>query len=58
MLPLMLLGVWVAVLCTVNDSVMLGMAKPAYPAIANGAKLLTSSSACRSLSNIMACSRR
>ena len=41
MLPLMLLGVWVAVLCTVNDSVMLGTAKPAYPAIANAAKLAT-----------------
>ncbi len=41
MLPLMLLGVWVAVLCTVNDSVLLGTAKPAYPAIANAAKLAT-----------------
>ena len=41
MLPLMLLGVWVAILCTVNDSVMLGTAKPAYPAIANAAKLAT-----------------
>ena len=41
MLPLMLLGVWVAVLCTVNDSVMQGTAKPAYPAIANAAKLAT-----------------
>ena len=41
LLPLMLLGVWVSILCTVNDSVLLGMARPAYTAIANGAKLLT-----------------
>ena len=41
MLPLMLLGVWVAILSTVNDSVLLGTAKPAYPAIANAAKLAT-----------------
>ena len=27
-LPLLLLGVWLAVLCRVNDSVLLGMAKP------------------------------
>jgi O-antigen/teichoic acid export membrane protein len=40
-LPLMLLGVWVSILCTINDSVLLGMARPAYSAIANGAKLLT-----------------
>ncbi|NUT01579.1 MAG: oligosaccharide flippase family protein [Sphingomonas sp.] len=40
-LPLLLLGVWVAILCKVNDSVLLGMARPAYTAIANGAKLLT-----------------
>ena len=40
-LPLMLLGVWISILCTINDSVLLGMAWPAYTAIANGAKLLT-----------------
>ena len=40
-LPLMLLGVWVSILCTINDSVLLGMARPASTAIANGAKLLT-----------------
>ena len=38
-LPLMLLGVWVAILCMVNDSMLLGMARPAYTAIANAAKL-------------------
>jgi O-antigen/teichoic acid export membrane protein len=41
MLPLILLGVWVSILCTVNDSVLLGTARPAYPAIANSAKLAT-----------------
>jgi O-antigen/teichoic acid export membrane protein len=40
-LPLMLLGVWISILCTVNDSVLLGMARSSYTAIANGAKLLT-----------------
>ena len=37
----MLLGVWISILCTVNDSVLLGMARSSYTAIANGAKLLT-----------------
>lgn len=41
MLPLLLLGVWITILSTVNDSVMLGTAKPAFPAIAQSAKLLT-----------------
>jgi O-antigen/teichoic acid export membrane protein len=40
-LPLLLLGVWITILSTVNDSIMLGAAKPAFPAIAQGAKLLT-----------------
>lgn len=40
-LPLLLLGVWVSVLCKVNDSVLLGMAQPAYTAVANAAKLTT-----------------
>jgi O-antigen/teichoic acid export membrane protein len=39
-LPLLVLGVWFAVLCTVNDSIMLGTKKPAYPAVSSGAKLL------------------
>jgi O-antigen/teichoic acid export membrane protein len=41
LLPLLLLGVWVSILATVNDSVLLGTAKPAFPAIAQAAKLLT-----------------
>ena len=40
-LPLLLLGVWVSILSTLNDSVMLGTRRPAYPAISNGAKLAT-----------------
>jgi O-antigen/teichoic acid export membrane protein len=40
-LPLLLLGVWVSILATVNDSVLLGMARPAYTAIANASKLAT-----------------
>lgn len=40
-LPLLLLGAWISILSTVNDSVMLGTAKPAYPAFGQGAKLLT-----------------
>jgi O-antigen/teichoic acid export membrane protein len=40
-LPVLLLGVWLAILCAVNDSVLLGMAKPAYTTSANGAKLAT-----------------
>jgi len=40
-LPLLLVGVWVSILTTVNDSVMLGTARPAYPALANAAKLAT-----------------
>ena len=41
MLPLMLLGVWVSILGTVHDSVMLATARPIYSAIANGSKLVT-----------------
>jgi O-antigen/teichoic acid export membrane protein len=40
-LPVLLLGVWLAILSTVNDSVLLGMGKPAYTTTANGAKLAT-----------------
>jgi O-antigen/teichoic acid export membrane protein len=40
-LPVLLLGVWLAILSTVNDSILLGMGKPAYTTSANGAKLAT-----------------
>jgi O-antigen/teichoic acid export membrane protein len=39
MLPLLLLGVWVSILSTVNDSVLLGTGRPAYTALANASKL-------------------
>jgi O-antigen/teichoic acid export membrane protein len=38
-LPLLLLGAWFSLLCTVNDSIMLGTARPASPALSSGAKL-------------------
>lgn len=40
-LPLLLLGSWFALLCTINESIMLGVARPALPAFGNAAKLLT-----------------
>jgi len=40
LLPLLLLGVWFAILATVNSSILLGTARPALPALSNGAKLL------------------
>lgn len=40
-LPLLLIGVWFAILCTVNDSILLGSGRPAFPAYGNGAKLIT-----------------
>jgi O-antigen/teichoic acid export membrane protein len=40
-LPVLLLGVWLAILSTVNDSVLLGMGKPGYTTGANAAKLVT-----------------
>lgn len=39
-LPLLLIGVWFSVLCTINDSIMLGTSRPAFPAASSGAKLL------------------
>ena len=40
-LPVLLLGVWLAILCVVNDSILLGTGKPAYTTTANAAKLAT-----------------
>ena len=40
-LPVLLLGVWLAILCVVNDSILLGTGKPAYTTAANAAKLVT-----------------
>jgi O-antigen/teichoic acid export membrane protein len=40
-LPLLLLGVWLTILCVINDSILLGTGKPEYATAANGAKLAT-----------------
>ena len=40
-MPILLLGVWLSILSAVNDSVLLGMGKPAYTTAANAAKLVT-----------------
>jgi O-antigen/teichoic acid export membrane protein len=39
-LPILLIGVWFSILCTINDSIMLGTKRPAYPALSSGSKLL------------------
>lgn len=41
LLPLLLIAVWISILSTVNDSLMLGTQRPSYPALANAAKLGT-----------------
>lgn len=38
-LPLLLIGTWFSLLCTINDSIMLGTGRPAFPALSSGAKL-------------------
>jgi O-antigen/teichoic acid export membrane protein len=40
MLPLLLFGVWLAVLCAINEFVMLGIGRPLYNVAGNTAKLL------------------
>lgn len=39
MLPILAMGVWFAILCTLNEAVLLGIGRPAYGAIANTIKL-------------------
>jgi O-antigen/teichoic acid export membrane protein len=39
-LPVLILGSWVSVLATINESALLGIGKPSYAAIANSLKLL------------------
>lgn len=41
MLPILTIGVWFGILSSTNDSILMGLAKPAYPAISNAAKLIT-----------------
>jgi O-antigen/teichoic acid export membrane protein len=39
MLPLLVVGSWFSVLAYVNESILLGLGKPSYSAVSNGAKL-------------------
>jgi O-antigen/teichoic acid export membrane protein len=38
MLPLMTIGLWFSIICSVNETTLLGFGKPHYSAIANGLK--------------------
>lgn len=40
-LPILCIGVWFGILTATNDSILMGLARPAYPALSNTAKLLT-----------------
>jgi O-antigen/teichoic acid export membrane protein len=40
-LPILSIGVWFGILTSTNDSILMGLARPAYPAISNATKLLT-----------------
>ena len=40
MLPILSLGVWFSILCTISESVLLGIGRPSYGAIANLIKLV------------------
>jgi len=40
-LPILCVGVWFGVLTSTNDSILMGLSRPAYPALSNAAKLVT-----------------
>ncbi len=40
-LPILCIGVWFGVLTSTNDSILMGLSRPAYPALSNAAKLVT-----------------
>lgn len=40
-LPLLCIGVWFGILTSTNDSILMGLSRPAYPALSNAAKLAT-----------------
>jgi O-antigen/teichoic acid export membrane protein len=40
-LPLLCVGVWFGILTSTNDSILMGLSRPAYPALSNAAKLAT-----------------
>ena len=40
-LPVLSVGVWFGILTSTNDSILMGLSRPAYPALSNAAKLAT-----------------
>ena len=40
-LPILCIGVWFSILTSTNDSILMGLSRPAYPALSNMAKLIT-----------------
>lgn len=40
-LPILCVGVWFNILTATNDAILLGLSRPAYPALSNAAKLIT-----------------
>jgi O-antigen/teichoic acid export membrane protein len=40
-LPILCIGVWFGILTSTNDSILMGLSRPAYPALSNAAKLTT-----------------
>jgi len=40
-LPILCIGVWFGILTSTNDSILMGLSRPAYPALSNAAKLAT-----------------
>ncbi|WP_426692715.1 oligosaccharide flippase family protein [Sphingomonas sediminicola] len=40
-LPVLCVGVWFGILTSTNDSILMGLARPAYPALSNTAKLIS-----------------
>jgi O-antigen/teichoic acid export membrane protein len=40
-LPILCVGVWFNILSSTNDAILMGLSRPAYPALSNAAKLLT-----------------
>jgi O-antigen/teichoic acid export membrane protein len=40
-LPILCVGVWFGILASTNDSILMGLSRPAYPALSNTAKLIT-----------------
>ena len=40
-LPMLCVGIWFNVLTSTNDAILMGLSRPAYPAISNAAKLIS-----------------